>query len=199
MHLLVAGKAHHRSNFLRLFCQNELFWPRGLAGGGVGRCRPPPPKGGGGKRPGTSCLRVLGAYRGGDCGWIECLVPGGAGAVARWYQGGPAGAVDLHNLAPRLSYREVMQDTSRRASSGHAVHVCAAARPRASCLCHWGGRLLRCGAGVRWAKLDLAWEFGSPGHVGAALQKPPAFFQFLRRRGGGGWGRGEGHEKANGF
>jgi hypothetical protein len=21
-------------------------------------------------------------------------------------------------------------------------------------------RLLRCGAGVRWAKLDLAWEFG---------------------------------------
>ena len=36
--------------------------------------------------------------------------------------------------------------------------------------------LLRCGAGVRWAKLDLAWEFGSPGHVGAALQKQPAFF-----------------------
>jgi hypothetical protein len=36
--------------------------------------------------------------------------------------------------------------------------------------------LLRCGAGVRWAKLDLAWVFGSPGHVGAALQKQPAFF-----------------------
>jgi hypothetical protein len=38
-----------------------------------------------------------------------------------------------------------------RASSGHALHVCAAARPRASCPCHWGGRLLCCGAGVRWA------------------------------------------------
>jgi hypothetical protein len=57
----------------------------------------------------------------------------------------------------------------------HAVRVCAAARPRVACLCHWGGRLLRCGAGVRWAKLDLAWEFGSPGHVGAALRKQPAF------------------------
>jgi hypothetical protein len=32
-----------------------------------------------------------------------------------------------------------------------------------------------------------AWEFGSPGHVGAALQKPPAFFHSGRRRGGGGW------------
>jgi hypothetical protein len=53
--------------------------------------------------------------------------------------------------------------TRSRACSGYAVHVCAAARPRASCLCHWGCRLLRCGAGVRWAKLDLAWEFGSPG------------------------------------
>jgi hypothetical protein len=58
--------------------------------------------------------------------------------------------------------------------------------------------LLRCGAGVRWAKLDLAWEFGSPGHVGAALRKQPAFFQSCGGAaavaGGGG-----GHEKANGF
>jgi hypothetical protein len=38
--------------------------------------------------------------------------------------------------------------------------------------------LLRCGVVGRWAKLDLAWEFGSPGHAvgGAALQKQPAFF-----------------------
>jgi hypothetical protein len=28
----------------------------------------------------------------------------------------------------------------------------------------------------RWAKLDLAWEFGSPGHVGAALRTQLAFF-----------------------
>jgi hypothetical protein len=33
---------------------------------------------------------------------------------------------------------------TRSASSGHAVHICAAARPRDSCMCHWGGRLLRC-------------------------------------------------------
>jgi hypothetical protein len=61
------------------------------------------------------------------------------------------------------------------ASSGYAVHVCAAARPRASCPCHWGCRLLFSPAlrraGVRWAKPDLAWEFGSPGHVGAALTR----------------------------
>jgi hypothetical protein len=62
------------------------------------------------------------------------------------------------------------------ASSGHALHVCAAARPRASCQCRWGGRLLRCGAGVRWAKLDLAWEFRSPGHVVPVIRKQPAFF-----------------------
>jgi hypothetical protein len=64
-----------------------------------------------------------------------------------------------------------------RASSGRAVHARAAARPRASFPCHWGGRLLRCGAGVRWAKLDLAWEFGR-GDIprGAALRKQPAFF-----------------------
>ena len=62
--------------------------------------------------------------------------------------------------------------------------------------------LLRCGAGVRWAKLDLAWEFGSPGHVGAALRKQLASFHSCggaaaaqRRR----LGEGGGHEKANGF
>jgi hypothetical protein len=60
-------------------------------------------------------------------------------------------------------------------------------RPRGPCMCrcsatrfasvHWGGRLLRCGAGVRWrwAKLDMAWEFGSPVHVGAVLRRQPAF------------------------
>jgi hypothetical protein len=51
---------------------------------------------------------------------------------------------------------------------GHgALHVCAT------------GAVASCAAGqvcVAWAKLDLAWEFGSPGHVGAALPKQPAFF-----------------------
>jgi hypothetical protein len=42
-----------------------------------------------------------------------------------------------------------------RASSGRALHVRDAARPRDSSLCHWGGRLLCSGAGVRWAKLGL--------------------------------------------
>jgi hypothetical protein len=62
---------------------------------------------------------------------------------------------------------------TRSASSGHAVHVCAAARPRASCLCHWGGRLLRCGAGVRWrwrwAKPDQPCPLGQA----PALATPP--------------------------
>jgi hypothetical protein len=75
-------------------------------------------------------------------------------------------------LFPGLLCSESLRLGSAR--SGYAVHVCAAARPRASCPCHWGCRLLRCGAGVRWAQLDLAWEFGSPGHVGAALRKQPA-------------------------
>jgi hypothetical protein len=83
----------------------------------------------------------------------------------------------------------VMQGTTGPgASSGHAVHVYmpyAAGRPSAtrfvSVLCVTGAVAscaARCGAGVRWATLDLAWEFGSPGHVGvgAALRKQPAFF-----------------------
>jgi hypothetical protein len=98
------------------------------------------------------------------------------------------------------------------ASCGHAVHVCAAARPRDSCLCHWGGRLLRCGAGVRWAKLDPAcglgagsWELGV-WSLGLGRQATwerrfksrrrssiPTAAQ--RRR----LGEGGGHEKANGF
>jgi hypothetical protein len=49
---------------------------------------------------------------------------------------------------------------------GHVLHVCATGKAASLAL-------LRCGAGVRWAKLDLAWEFGSPGHVGAALRKQP--------------------------
>jgi hypothetical protein len=36
-------------------------------------------------------------------------------------------------------------------------------------------------ASSRWAKLDLAWEFGSPVHVGAVLGKPTEFSVGFRR------------------
>jgi hypothetical protein len=71
---------------------------------------------------------------------------------------------------------------------GRALHVCTAARPRASCLCHWGGRLLCCGAGVRWAK-----------HVGAALRKQPAFLHSCGGAAAAAGGGRKGQEKANGF
>jgi hypothetical protein len=47
---------------------------------------------------------------------------------------------------------------------GHALHVCTTGVVKAA------------GVRWRWAKPDLAWVFGSPGHVGAVLRKPPAFF-----------------------
>jgi hypothetical protein len=74
---------------------------------------------------------------------------------------------------------------------GHALHVCATGAV-ASCAC-----AVCCGAGVRWAKLDLAWGFGSPGHVGAVLRKQPAFLRSWRRRSSGG-GEGQVKIRSNG-
>jgi hypothetical protein len=45
----------------------------------------------------------------------------------------------------------------------------------------------------------LEFGFGSSGHVGAALQKPPAFFHSYGGAAAAAGGGGGGHEKANGF
>jgi hypothetical protein len=78
---------------------------------------------------------------------------------------------------------------------GHAIRVCALGWPPPALR----GRRALVGVRWRWAKLDLAWEFGSPVHVGAVLRRQPAF---LHSCGGAaaaaGWGKAV-HEKANGF
>jgi hypothetical protein len=112
------------------------------------------------------------------------------------------GCLVIHHIAPFVAMAEEVRIATILASEQ---------RPRGSCLCrcsatrftsvHWGGRLLRCGAGVRWrwAKLDLAWEFGSPQATwerwfeSRRRSSIPAAAQ--RRR----LGEGGGHEEANGF
>jgi hypothetical protein len=78
----------------------------------------------------------------------------------------------------------------RHTSSGHAINVCATGAV-ASCAPRW------CGAGVRWAKTELAWRFGSPGRVGAVRRKQPAVLHSWRRRGG--WRVGAGSTIAKTF
>jgi hypothetical protein len=94
---------------------------------------------------------------------------------------------------------------SRSASSGHAVHVCAAARPRDSRLCT--GVAASCAAGPACVGVgpNSIW----PGSCLGRQSTWERCFEGSRRRSsipacggarsGGGRRRGEGHEKANGF
>jgi hypothetical protein len=74
---------------------------------------------------------------------------------------------------------------------GHAIRVCTLGWPPPALL--RGRRALALGQ----TRSGLGVWVASPRGIGAskAAGVPP----FLRRRSGGGWRRGEGHEKANGF
>jgi hypothetical protein len=100
--------------------------------------------------------------------------------------------------APPYLMRRGKVEKNCRASSGHALHVCAAAQPRASCPCHWGGRLLCCGAGVRCALGQTrsglgVWVVSTRGSGALKAAGIPPFMAAAQRRRLGG-----GHEGAYG-